>query len=92
MLVRGVAKYSNFGEDVGAKSDLDPATLLNQKELEKLYKKTVDVKPAYWRFKSFPRKQLLLIYQVSYVFERFIEPLPMHARGVFPATGLRLFP
>ena len=56
MLVRGVAKYSNFGEDVGAKSDLDPATLLKQKELEKLYRKTVDVKSTYWRFKSFPRK------------------------------------
>ena len=36
MLVRGVNKYSNFGEDFRANSDLDLATLLKQKELEEL--------------------------------------------------------
>tara|TARA_B100000989_G_scaffold296869_1_gene281079 strand:- start:1970 stop:2755 length:786 start_codon:yes stop_codon:yes gene_type:complete len=40
MLVRGVDKYGHFGLDVGAKSDLDPTSLLKQKELEELYRKT----------------------------------------------------
>ena len=61
MLVRGVNKYSNFGVDVRANSDLDLATLLKQKQLEELYRKTVGVYPAYWRSKSLPRKQILLL-------------------------------
>ena len=40
MLVREVDKYGHFGLDFGAMSDLDPAALLKQKELEELYRKT----------------------------------------------------
>ena len=40
LLLRGVDNYGHFGLDVGAKSDLNPAALLKQKELEELYRET----------------------------------------------------
>ena len=40
MLVRGVDNYHHFGQDVAAKSDLEPEALKKQKSLEALYRQT----------------------------------------------------